>query len=173
MNWRHIDSLVIHCSTTPNGRWHSTLDIDYWHGQAGFRRQPSNDAARKYNPGLPHIGYHWVIYTNGGLAAGRHPTEPGAHAKGHNARSIGICLIGTDKFTELQWTQLRQQVEYLCAKHHLPRELATAHNYWRGICGHRDTGANKACPGFSVADWLANGMQPLPDHLLIERRKNP
>ena len=173
MTWRHIDTLIIHCSATPNGRWHSTLDIDYWHGQAGFQRQPKTDAARKHNPGLPHIGYHWVIYTNGGLATGRHPTEVGAHARGHNARSLGICLIGTDKFTGLQWTQLRQQIDYLCAKYGVPRQLATAETYWRGICGHRDTGAGKTCPGFSVPDWLAGGMHPMADHLLVERRANP
>lgn len=173
MNWRHIDSLVIHCSATPDGRWHSTLDIDYWHGQAGFRRAPRTDEARKYNPGLAHIGYHWVIYTNGGLATGRHPSEVGAHARGHNARSLALCLVGTRQYTAAQWSQLRQQVEYLCRRYGVPLQLATADTHWRGICGHRDTGANKACPGFDVAAWLAAGMQPLAEHLLVERRAYP
>lgn len=39
MNYaRRIDTLIIHCAATPNGRWTSVLDIDYWHKQAGFKR---------------------------------------------------------------------------------------------------------------------------------------
>lgn len=170
MSYRHIDTLVIHCTATPNGRWASVLDIDHWHAQRGFRRTPPDEASRKFNPGLPAVGYHWVIYTNGGLATGRHPVEVGAHARGLNARSLGLCLVGTDQFTPLQWTQLRQHVEYLCGKYHIPRELATAETYWRGICGHRDTGAKKDCPGFDVGAWLADGMQPRAENILIERR---
>lgn len=163
---RRIDTLVIHCAATPNGRWTSVLDIDHWHAEAGFRRTPSTPEQRDCNPGLPHIGYHWVIYTNGGLATGRHVSEAGAHARGLNASSLGICLIGTDSFSLVQWSQLRQQVEYLCKKFGIPLEPATADTYWRGVCGHRDTGAKKLCPGFSVSDWLAGGMQPLAGHIL-------
>lgn len=170
---RRIDSLIIHCAATPNGRWTSTLDIDYWHQQAGFQRQPRTDEARKWNPSLSAIGYHWVIYTNGGLATGRHESEPGAHARGHNANSLSICLIGTDKFTPLQWDQLAQQTQHLCRRHGIPIQHASAETYWRGICGHRDTGANKTCPGFDVAAWIEGGMQPNPDNVLIERRQRP
>lgn len=169
---RRIDSLIIHCAATPNGRWTSTLDIDYWHQQAGFRRAPQSDEARAWNPRLAHIGYHWVIYTNGGLATGRHESEVGAHARGHNARSLSICLVGTDRFTPPQWDQLAQQVQHLCARHGIALQLATAGNGWRGVCGHRDTGASKLCPGFSVAQWLADGLQPQAENILVERRRS-
>lgn len=170
MSYRHIDTLVIHCTATPNGRWTSVLDVDHWHAQRGFKRNPPPGEAQKFNPSLPAVGYHWVIYTNGGLATGRHPVEVGAHARGLNARSLALCLVGTDQFTPLQWTQLRQQVEWLCGKYQLPRELATAANFWRGICGHRDINPSKDCPGFDVGAWLADGMQPRPENILIERR---
>lgn len=55
----------------------------------------------------------------------------------------------------------------------MPLQLATAATHWRGICGHRDTGANKTCPGFDVGAWLAGGLQPLADHLLVEKRARP
>lgn len=163
---RPLDTIVIHCAAVPNGRWTSTLDIDHWHQQAGFRR---GAAFASHNPELRHIGYHWVIYTNGARATGRHPMEAGAHARGFNARSLGLCLIGTDRFTPDQWAALADQVQHLCRVYHIPLQLATAANGWRGVCGHRDTGANKLCPGFAVADWLAGGLEPLPGHVLEAR----
>lgn len=167
---RRIDTLIIHCAATPNGRWTSVLDIDYWHQQAGFLRAPKTPDARAWNPGLRHVGYHWVIYTNGGLASGRHESEAGAHARGHNANSLSICLVGTDQFTPMQWDQLAQQTQHLCRRHGIPLQLATPSNRWSGVCGHRDTGAIKLCPGFDVGAWLANGLQPDAAHVLVERR---
>lgn len=163
---RKISSLIIHCAATPNGRWTSVLDIDHWHKSAGFRRTPTTAEQRAYNPDLKHIGYHWVIYTNGALATGRHPSEVGAHARGHNATTLSICLIGTDRFSLEQWQQLRDQVVQLGRLYDIPLVSASSDTQWRGVWGHRDTGANKLCPGFSVADWLAGGMQPLAGHVL-------
>ena len=39
----------------------------------------------------------------GWLAAG---VQVGAHAAGHNAGSLGICLVGTDRYTRQQWLHL-------------------------------------------------------------------
>lgn len=163
---RRLDCIVIHCSATPNGRWTTVADVDRWHAAAGFRRNPPIRVARLHNPDLKHIGYHWLIYTNGGLATGRHPSEAGAHVRGLNACSIGLCLIGTDRFAPEQWTQLAAQVRHLGALFGIPMQRADESNGWRGVCGHRDTGANKLCPGFDVGDWLAADMQPHPDKVL-------
>lgn len=168
---REISLIVIHCAATPNGRWTSAEDIDQWHRLAGFRRTPTLPDARKWNPDLIAIGYHRVIYANGAPATGRHLSEVGAHARNFNGRSVGICLIGTDQYSRAQWETLADQVGTLCAKYAIPRQFATADTGWRGICGHRDTGANKLCPGFSVADWLAGGMKPLPGHILQESQQ--
>ncbi|ANQ83678.1 hypothetical protein dqs_0602 [Azoarcus olearius] len=163
---RKISLIVIHCAATPNGRWTSTVDIDHWHRDAGYKRAPALPEARKWNPTLTSIGYHRVIYTNGAPATGRHLSEAGVHARGFNDKSVGICLVGTDKFSCAQWVTLADQVANLCATYGIPRQFATAENGWRGICGHRDTGAKKTCPGFSVADWLAGDMAPLDGHIL-------
>ena len=91
---RAINLIVIHCSATANG---DTLFraspggtgtiapvnvIDRMHRQRGFHR--SDVWRKRQNPGLTSIGYHFVVYTNGAIASGRHLDEIGAHVKGFN-----------------------------------------------------------------------------------------
>lgn len=120
---RAIDLIVIHCAATPNGRRFTAADIDAWHYARGFRRQLAFRQRQEMN--LAAIGYHYVLYVNGAVAAGRHLDEIGAHAKGHNTRSIGVCLIGTDRFTLDQWTSLEQNICATIAT--LARRRAPAH----------------------------------------------
>lgn len=179
---RLIDLIVIHCSASPNGDslFRGTpgaadfrtpaQTIDAWHKARGFRR--AKLVAGAWNPTLGHIGYHHVIHLDGVVAAGRSHNEVGAHAKGHNADSIGICLVGTDRYTAKQWDGLRGLVVSLEAMYRGAR-----------VVGHRDLSPDldgdgtveprewlKTCPGFSVADWLAGGRVALADHLLEETR---
>lgn len=163
---RTITAIAIHCAASPNGR---TLfsgtpgaknfstpvqEINRWHQQRGFHRA---DAARaKTNPDLCCIGYHYVIYTSGAVATGRGEDEIGAHVAGYNSKSIGVCMVGTDRFTAEQWEALA----------HLVRELQKRYPAAR-VLGHRDfPKVAKSCPGFSVADWIAGGMVPLAWHLI-------
>ena len=152
---RQITDIIIHCAATPNGRWHDVSDIDKWHQERGFKRA---DLYRKtHNSALLAIGYHFVIYTNGAVATGRHLDEVGAHAVGFNSHSIGICLVGTDKFSIAQWQNLCGNVRGLVAKYPTVER----------IVGHRDLpDVHKECPGFSVSEWLRGDMQPLPGHIL-------
>lgn len=140
---REIKAIVIHCSASPNGRWNTAPDIDKWHDERGFERQP--EWRERFNQDYSAIGYHFVIYTNGAIATGRHLDEIGAHAGGHNKYTVGVCLIGTDRFTIEQW----QALDDLIAK--LRERYPTAK-----IIGHRDLpDVHKTCPGFDVATWLA------------------
>lgn len=140
---RQIDTIVIHCSATPNGRWTTAPDIDRWHDDRGFERR--DHWRERFNPEYKAIGYHFVIYTDGTVVTGRHLDEVGAHASGHNARSIGICMIGTSAYTMEQWRALdglvaKMRTRYPSAK----------------VMGHRDLpDVHKTCPGFDVATWLA------------------
>jgi len=171
----YIDKIVIHCAASANGRalgneQHSAAQvIDGWHKARGFERRAYNIS--KFNGGLHHIGYHYVIDTDGNTEPGRHELEMGAHVKGHNAHSIGICMVGTDQFTASQWTALAA----------LMRELKERYPQAR-ICGHRDLSPDingdgtiepnewlKTCPGFTVADWLAGDMAPLAGHICEAR----
>ena len=91
---RVMKKLIIHCSATPNGRYHNAEDIHRWHLEKGW----------------DGIGYHWVITPKGELQAGRPEYWKGSHAYGHNSGSIGVCMIGTDEFSDEQWEVLTNLV---------------------------------------------------------------
>ncbi len=130
---RNIRKIIVHCSATPEGRAHTAADIDRWHRQRGF----------------DCIGYHFVVRLDGTVEPGRPLEKVGAHCKGHNADSIGICYIGglakdaktpKDTRTPAQREALRGLVAWL--RRTFP--AATLH-------GHREFAA-KACPCFPISE---------------------
>lgn len=177
---RAVDLIVIHCSGTPDGKplFRGTIGapdfrapvelIDEWHAARGWRR--ALEWRERMNPRLAAIGYHFVLYLNGATVTGRHMDEIGAHAYGHNRTSLGICMIGSERYTPAQWASLARLVELLRLKYPAAR-----------VCGHRDLSPDangdgiierwewiKTCPGFDVAEWLSRGMQPDPAHVLAQ-----
>lgn len=82
---RTINMIVIHCSATKEGKDYSVMNITWWHKKRGFRT----------------IGYHFLIHADGtidGAKEGcRSLNKIGAHAKGKNLHSVGICYIGGKK----------------------------------------------------------------------------
>lgn len=153
---RDINTLIIHCSDTPNGRWHTATDIDRWHGEPDKNYRRAAVWVQRQNHHLKHIGYHYVIRTDGRLESGRAHDERGAHAYGHNDNSLGICLIGRDKYSVAQWVTLNLIINSLQHAYTLKK-----------IIGHRDINKNKTCPGFSVEDFLAGGMAAPLAHTLM------
>lgn len=147
-----LTHLIIHCAATPNGKPFTAEQIDGWHGERGFNRDPR--LIGHHEPRLQHIGYHYVIYTNGAVRCGRSEQEVGAHVKNMNHCSLGVCLVGTDRFTAAQGLPLRRHVE--AVRRRYPHLM---------VAGHRQFAA-KLCPGFDVPDWLRGGMAPLPGHVL-------
>lgn len=132
---RKIDSIVIHCAATPEGKHFSVDDIRRWHLARGF----------------VDCGYHYVITLDGEIQTGRPIDKTGAHCtqKGMNRVSIGICYIGgcasdgktpKDTRTPAQKVALRSLVNKLRAQYEIPANR---------IFGHRDF-APKACPSFDV-----------------------
>lgn len=75
---RKINQIIVHCSATPEGKNFNANDIDRWHKERGF----------------DCIGYHYVIDLDGTIEKGRPIEKVGAHVKGHNSNSIGVCYIG-------------------------------------------------------------------------------
>ena len=177
-----ITKIVVHCSATRNGKSikqpgkNATQVIDGWHKQRGFKRQLS--AQRAFNPHLSSIGYHFVIDVDGSVETGRQVGEIGAHVKGHNQNSVGICLVGGitasgknhGEYTEAQWQSLYKLLRELEANH--PKAL---------ICGHRDLSPDlngdgsitpnewlKDCPCFDVWSWLDSEQVVNLDHLYKE-----
>lgn len=167
---RSIKNIIIHCAATPNGEPRTIIDIDRMHQQRGFKRAPAAIPRWRAALGhsLPSIGYHYVIEVDGAVKQGRHVEEIGAHVQGSNADSIGICMIGTDRFTLAQWGALKLLIVSLQIKY-----AGTS------VKGHRDYSPDldgdgiierhewlKICPGFDVTTWLRGGLKPLPDHLV-------
>lgn len=127
---RRIDEIIVHCTATPQGMAVSVSDIDRWHRQRGFAG----------------IGYHFVVYLDGTVHTGRPIDRVGAHCKGHNAHSIGVCYVGgLDVQGCPMDTRTPEQKVALCAliavlKHLYPNAK---------VYGHRQF-ANKACPCFDA-----------------------
>lgn len=122
--------------------------------------EAKRDEIRKWHKarGWSDIGYHYVIDRDGTIATGRPESRIGAHVRGHNTGSIGICLIGghgasktdefSDHFTEDQDIALRNLIDNIKTRADIKR-----------VRGHSDV-ANKACPGFTVATWLQGPAAP-------------
>ena len=133
---KDTDFIVIHCSaTTPSMTHVDAKEIDRWHRQRGWRK----------------IGYHFVIRRDGIVEEGRELGEVGAHAKGFNSKSVGICLVGgideegnpENNYTDEQWKALEELVNQML----LPYPDAE-------VLGHCDLpDVKKACPCFNVREW--------------------
>ena len=127
---RSIDKIIVHCSATREGQHVPVQQIRQWHLQRNFA----------------DIGYHYVIYLDGTVHKGRPLEKAGAHCKGYNAHSIGICYIGgLDRQGKPKDTRTAAQKAALLA---LVRELRQRFPR-ASVHGHREF-ANKACPCFDV-----------------------
>jgi len=129
---RAINWIVLHCSDSEFG---DAASIDAWHRARGWSG----------------IGYHFVILNGyrtaesvqsviqdceiGGIEAGRPVEQVGAHAVGHNADSIGICLIGRGDNPELQLYAARRLIMKLL------KEFPNAR-----LVGHYELDPQKTCP---------------------------
>ena len=128
---RRIDLIVIHCSATRCNRPYpvETLIADH---------------AKRFG----YTGYHYYITRDGRLYQTRHENLVGAHAKGYNKHSLGVCYEGGidekgDYADTRTLAQKRTLLMLLCTlKLDYPDAL---------ILGHRDLpNVRKACPCFDA-----------------------
>ena len=143
---RAIDKIIIHCSATKAGTDFNAAWIRTEHLKRGF-----------YD-----VGYHYVILLNGTIEKGRNIESVGAHVKGFNEHSVGVCYIGglnaegepEDTRTTAQILSLRACVDMLLIR-------------FGGVpvMGHRDLSPDvnhdgqvtpdewlKACPCFEMSE---------------------
>ena len=152
---RPIDTIVIHCSATMEGRPFTVDDIDKMHRRLGWNG----------------VGYHYVIKLDGTSQVGRQMDTIGSHVQGHNSKSIGICYIGgigangkaKDTRTEAQKVTLQKLITELRIKYPAAK-----------FVGHRDLSPDKdgdgvvephewlkQCPCFDVRAWCKSvGIDP-------------
>jgi N-acetylmuramoyl-L-alanine amidase len=129
---RKISKIIVHCSATPEGRDVKTETIKGWHVN---------------ERGWSDIGYHWVIELDGSVNKGRDETRPGAHAKGYNSESIGVCYVGgVDADMNPKDTRTDKQKISL---HCLIAEDLKGRYPAAEVLGHRDL-SSKACPSYDA-----------------------
>ena len=138
---RDINLIVVHCSATPEGKHFSTETIKDWHVNGN-----------KWSD----IGYHYVVELDGKVRNGRPLERAGAHVRGFNKNSIGICYVGgmTADMKRPKDTRNLKQTESLLnllleLKERFPNAV---------IRGHRDY-SPKACPSFDASseyEWISN-----------------
>lgn len=146
--------IVWHCSATKPDQDIGAADIDAMHKARGWSG----------------IGYMLVIRRNGALEGGRSLDAVGAHVKGYNKVSVGVCMVGGlddhgdpiegGLYTQAQWNTADAVREMLL------KAYPTAHHV-----GHRDLSPDidgdgvieewewlKQCPCFSVKGrWGSDG----------------
>lgn len=141
---RDIEGIVIHCSATRENKDFTVEQIRQMH------------LAKKYND----IGYHYYITKDGVVHHGRMIDKAGAHVKGFNSNTIGVCYEGgLDKDGNPKDTRTEHQKQSLNI---LILHLLTA---FPGVSikGHRDYSKDlngdgkitknewmKSCPCFDV-----------------------
>ena len=132
---RPINEIIIHCTATAEGKDYTVDQIRQWHVKGN---------------GWKDIGYHYVIYRDGSIHAGRPIDQIGAHTTNHNTGTIGVCYVGgcaADGKTPKD-TRTPQQKAALVE---LVRSLKTVFGISK-VSGHREYAA-KACPSFDVQAW--------------------
>lgn len=132
---RKINKIILHCTATPEGKDYTVAQIRECHVKGN---------------GWNDIGYHYVVYRDSSVHEGRPVEKAGAHCKGHNADSIGVCYVGgcatdgrtpKDTRTPEQTKALRGLVASLQERY--PGATVHCHNEF----------ANKACPSFEICDF--------------------
>ena len=126
-----VKYIVVHCSATLPGQKCDAKDINLWHIAKGWEM----------------IGYHYVILPNGIVEHGRPLFYQGAHVKGYNDCSIGVCYVGglnSEGVTADTRTDAQTRAMYDLL-HLLKLKFPGAK-----IVGHRDLDKGKACPCFDA-----------------------
>lgn len=86
-----FERIVIHHSASPLST--TVEDIRGWHKSRGFE----------------DIGYAYVIHEDGTVRIGRPVLFVGAHAKGANEGSIGVCVVGDNTKPDQSWTAAQKR----------------------------------------------------------------
>jgi len=131
--------IVLHCSAGD-----APPDIDWTDSEVG--------GLRRYHRSLDwrDIGYHYVVPADGRVQTGRRPDVAGAHVRGLNGSSIGVCMVGS--FEESlpparQWLSTLDLLASLAVTYGLRSDR---------VIGHREAGplvgyvVRKTCPGMAI-----------------------
>lgn len=137
MSMRRVDEIIVHCTATKEGQDCTVEQVRLWHTMP----EPQGR-------GWSDIGYHFLIYLDGTVMAGRPLERAGAHCTGRNLNSIGVCYVGglakdgktpKDTRTPQQKDALLDLLFVLMQNYGVKLENVRCHNEF----------AAKACPSFT------------------------
>jgi len=124
--------VILHCSATPDHKPEDNLfdlfglsEIRDWHLDRGF----------------DDVGYHHIIRRTGVIEKGRSENVQGAHCRGHNEDTLGVCMVGTDDFSSFQIDSLCKLFWDIYKRHGIKPS---------GWYGHR-LYSSKSCPGVAIS----------------------
>jgi len=124
----NIKKIVVHCSASPQGRGDDASSIHRWHTDKNWWG----------------IGYHAVILEDGTIEQGRPLYWPGAHVRGYNDESVGVCLIGEGGDATRTQLESLERFIWMVAERFPDIE----------VFSHGDLDPNKSfCPGFDAGAW--------------------
>ena len=126
---RTVDRVFIHCSDS-DWKHHDDISvIRKWHVE---------------DNGWNDVGYHYFIKRNGTIQKGRDLEITPSSQKGHNNKTISICLHGRERFTKRQFESLKK----LCL------EMNTLYKGKVTFHGHKEVAREKTCPNFDYVKVL-------------------
>lgn len=129
--------IVVHCSDTPHSMKVTVGHLYQWH---------------VIENGWSAIGYAYFIDQEGEVhkcrdldGDGDVEDEIGAHARGFNTGSIGICLEGRGIYTDKQLDQLEYLLDDIRSRHGITLD---------NVIGHCDVDPSKTCPMMDVKQFV-------------------
>jgi N-acetylmuramoyl-L-alanine amidase len=122
---KKIKKIVLHCSDSPDSVDIGVKDIRRWH----------------LNRGWSDVGYHYIVRRDGRIEKGRDLNTMGAHVRGHNDDSIGVCWVGRKVASDKQLQAIYKLMRGLMSKFNL-----NAYD----IYGHTELDPNKTCPNLDM-----------------------
>lgn len=152
---REIKYIIIHCAYTPWNMDIGVEEIRQWHIERGFL----------------DCGYNYVVRLDGFVEEGRKECIPGAHTKGYNENSIGICYVG-GKGPNGEWIDTRNDSQ----KKALTKLIKKLKDKYPNamVIGHNDANKDKECPGFDAKKEYGNldndfiGIDPIGKEEILE-----
>lgn len=125
---RKIRQIVVHCTDSQDSLDIGVKEIDRWHRERGWSM----------------VGYQYVVRRDGRIERGRPDDQVGAHAYGHNKRSLGIVWVGRNKPTSKQYSALVGLVKAKMNEYGLHVE---------DVVGHFELDPDKTCPNLDM-NWF-------------------
>ncbi len=138
---REIDTIFIHCSASDIPEQMNIEAVTELH-TASKKKKIIWGEYHTFGKEFSRIGYHTLILPNGELEQGRPWTMMGAGVRGHNYRSLHICMHGVKNFTQEQYISLNMVLDEMVSEFKIPVD---------NIKGHCEVDSSKSCPGFDMS----------------------